>query len=59
MHANMQVFLAASARFADSIVSKNKSFFGKDTTRKKTAFLDTLFVENERETSGCSTQPFN
>ena len=29
----------------------NKAFFGKDTARKKTAFLHTLFVENERETS--------
>ena len=32
---------------------KTKPFFGKDTvvTRKKTAFLCTLFAENERETS--------
>ena len=29
---------------------KTNAFFGKDATRKKTAFLDTLFVENERET---------
>ena len=30
---------------------KTKAFFGKDTARKKTAFLHTLFMEKERETS--------
>ena len=38
-------------RFADSIVWKNKSLFGKDAARKNIAFLHTLFVENKRETS--------
>ena len=33
------------------LFGKTKAFFGKDTTRKKTAFLHTLFVENERETN--------
>ena len=33
------------------LFGKTKAFFGKDTARKKTAFLHTLFVENERETS--------
>ena len=33
------------------LFAKTKAFFGKDTTRKTTAFLHTLFVENERETS--------
>ena len=33
------------------LFGKTKGFFGKDTARKKTAFLHTLFVENERETS--------
>ena len=33
------------------LFGKTKVFFGKDTARKKTAFLHTLFVENERETS--------
>ena len=31
-------------------LKKTKAFFGKHTARKKTAFLHTLFVENERET---------
>ena len=44
--------LAANARFADSFVWKNKSFLWKRRRQeKKTAFLHTLFVENERETS--------
>ena len=44
--------MAAHAHFADSIVWKNefKALFGKDGAKKKTAFLHTLFVENERET---------
>ena len=33
------------------LFGKTKAFFRKDTGRKKTAFLHTLFVENERETS--------
>ena len=33
------------------LFGKTKAFFGKDATRKKTAFLHMLFVENERETS--------
>ena len=33
------------------LFGKTKASFGKDTARKKTAFLLTLFVENERETS--------
>ena len=33
------------------LFGKTKAFFRKDTARKKTAFLHTLFVENERETS--------
>ena len=33
------------------LFGKTKAFFGKDTARKRTAFLHTLFVENERETS--------
>ena len=33
------------------LFGKTKAFFGKDTAGKKTAFLHTLFVENERETS--------
>ena len=33
------------------LFGKTKAFFGKDTARKKPAFLHTLFVENERETS--------
>ena len=33
------------------LFGKTKTFFGKDTARKKNAFLHTLFVENERETS--------
>ena len=33
------------------LFGKTKAFFGKDTARKKTAFLHTLFVENERETN--------
>ena len=33
------------------LFGKTKAFFGKDTARKKTAFLHTSFVENERETS--------
>ena len=33
------------------LFGKTKAFFGKDTAREKTAFLHTLFVENERETS--------
>ena len=33
------------------LFGKTKVFFGKDTARKKTAFLHTLFVENERETN--------
>ena len=33
------------------LFGKTKAFFGKDTARKKTAFLHMLFVENERETS--------
>ena len=33
------------------LFGKTEAFFGKDTARKKTAFLHTLFVENERETS--------
>ena len=32
------------------LFGKTKAFFGKDTARKKTAFLHTLFMENERET---------
>ena len=40
-----------NARFADSIVWKNKSFLWKGHCQEKTAFLHTLFVENERETS--------
>ena len=33
------------------LFGKTKAFFGKDTARENTAFLHTLFVENERETS--------
>ena len=33
------------------LFGKTKAFFGKDTARKKTAFLHTLFMEKERETS--------
>ena len=33
------------------LFGKTKAFFGKDTARKNTAFLHTLFVEKERETS--------
>ena len=33
------------------LFGKTKAFFGKDTARKKTAFLHTLFVENDKETS--------
>ena len=33
------------------LFGKTKAFFGKDTARKKTAFLHALFVEKERETS--------
>ena len=33
------------------LFGKTKAFFGKDAARKKTAFLHTLFVENERDTS--------
>ena len=40
-----------NARFADSVVWKNKSFLWKGHRQEKTAFLHTLFVENERETS--------
>ena len=40
-----------NARLADSIVWKNKSFLWKGHRQEKTAFLHTLFVENERETS--------
>ena len=47
----MQVFLAANAHFTDFIVSKNQSFLSKGHRQEKTAFLHTLFVENERETS--------
>ena len=45
--------MAAKARFADSIVWRNKSFVWKGhcQKKKKTAFLHTLFVENKRETS--------
>ena len=32
------------------LFGKTKALFGKDTARKKTAFLHTFFVENERET---------
>ena len=47
----MQVFQAANACFTDSIVWKNKSFVWKGHHQEKTAFLHTLFVENERETN--------
>ena len=33
------------------LLGKTKAFFGKDTARKKTAFLHTLFMEKESETS--------
>ena len=33
------------------LLGKTKAFFGKDTARKKTAFLHTLFMVKERETS--------
>ena len=33
------------------LFGKTKAFFGKDTARKKSAFLHTLFVESERDTS--------
>ena len=33
------------------LFGKTKAFFGKDTARKKTAFLHTSFMEKERETS--------
>ena len=42
---------AANAHFADSIVWKNKSFLWKGRHQEKNAFLRTLFVENEIETS--------
>ena len=35
MHAKMQVFLAANARFADSVVWKNKSFVWKGHRQEK------------------------
>ena len=51
----MQVFLNQPWRqmCASSILlfGKTKALFGKDATRKKTVFMHTLFVENERETS--------
>ena len=31
------------------LFGKTKAFFGKDTARKKTAFLHTLLLENEKE----------
>ena len=37
------------------LFGKTKAFFGKDTARKKTAFLHTLFVENGRETRKLSS----
>ena len=33
------------------LFGKTKALFGNDAARKNTAFLHTLFVENERETS--------
>ena len=33
------------------LFGKMKALFGKDASREKTAFLHTLFVENEKETS--------
>ena len=33
------------------LFGNTKAVFGKDTARKNNAFLHTLFVENERETS--------
>ena len=50
MHAKMQVFLAANAHVADSVVWK-KLCLERTPPEKKTAFLHTIFVENERETS--------
>ena len=32
------------------LFGKTKALFGKDAARKNTVFLNTLFVENERET---------
>ena len=55
MHAKMQVFLNQPWRQMRAslilLFGKTKALFGKDTTKKKTAFLHTLLVENERETS--------
>ena len=52
----MQVFLNQPGQQIRTLLlillfGKTKVFFGKDAARKKTAFLHTLFVENERETS--------
>ena len=55
MHAKMQAFLNQPWRqMCPSLIllfGKRKSLFGKDAARKKTAFLHTLLMENERETS--------
>ena len=55
MHAKMQVFLNQPWQQMHAslilLFGKTKALFGKDITRKKTAFLHTLFVENEREIS--------
>ena len=48
----MQVFLNQPWRQMRAslilLFGKTKAFFGKDAARKKTAFLHTLFVENEK-----------
>ena len=59
MHAKMHVFLNQPwqqniyAHYNDSVVWKNKLklCLEKKSARKKTAVLQTLFGENERETS--------
>ena len=47
----MQVFLAQRRASLILLFGKTKALFGKDDSRKNTAFFYTLFVENERETS--------
>ena len=48
MHAKVHAKMRTSLIL---LFGKMKALFGKDATRKQTAFLHTLFVENERETS--------
>ena len=43
--------LAANVHFADSIVSKNKSFVWKRRRQEKSTVLHTLFLKNKTETN--------